>query len=63
MFSEDEEWLDRVRVSGAPIETLVEVLARRRLHPNCLTRRHYEKSWEGILRISKARIDRPRGRP
>lgn len=61
-FGEDSDWLDRVRFSGMPIETIPAVLARRRLHQTNLTRTHYDHHIEGIQHFVKERIARLRER-
>ena len=57
----DGEWRDRVDVSGVSTETLDEVLAMRRLHPNNLTRRSYDEYLRQVVRRCKERMDRARG--
>ena len=57
----DGEWRDRVDASGVSTETLDEVLAMRRLHPNNLTRRSYDEYLRQVVRRCKERMDRARG--
>lgn len=59
-FAEDSDWRDRVLHSGTPIETMPAVLARRRLHPNNLTRNNYGDHIDGLQRFYKEKIDRLR---
>jgi glycosyltransferase involved in cell wall biosynthesis len=61
-FAEDSDWHDRARFSGMPMETMRAVLARRRLHPNNLTRNNYDEHIDGLQRFYKEKIHRLRVR-
>jgi glycosyltransferase involved in cell wall biosynthesis len=55
-FGEDTDWRDRVVKAGAVMESLDEVLALRRLHHDNLTRRHYDRHLEAIVRHAWDRV-------
>lgn len=57
----DNDWFLRARDAGAIEETVPEVVARRRLHADNLTRKDLA-SRETLLRNMKASLDRRRGR-
>lgn len=62
MFGEDSDWYDRLKASGAKMLTLNVLLAKRRLHPENLTRSNYEKHIDGIAELYKDRIHRLRNK-
>lgn len=55
-LGEDTDWYERVKESGARIETLDEILAFRRLHGRNLTLQRYDDFLREILRSHKRRI-------
>ncbi|HXJ82303.1 MAG TPA: glycosyltransferase family A protein [Candidatus Methylomirabilis sp.] len=62
MFGEDVAWLDRARASGAVIETMPVVLARRRLHHGNLTRRDAQGHLDGLALLYRYRVEQQRSR-
>lgn len=59
-FGEDLEWFGRAGESGCVVETLPEVLARRRLHDRNVSRLHPAESRAAVLRSARAEIARRR---
>ena len=56
MFGEDSAWHDRFQGTGLPRHTLNTVLARRRLHNDNITLRHYGEHLKGIVGVLKERV-------
>ncbi len=59
-LGEDAEWRDRVEAADVPGETVAEVLALRRLHPDNVTRRRYDEYLRHVVRRSRDRMLRAR---
>jgi glycosyltransferase involved in cell wall biosynthesis len=59
-LSQDVDWNIRVQASGAVIETLPDVLVRRRLHAGNATRTARDRCRQGVLQSVRAHLRRSR---
>jgi len=55
-IGEDADWYERMHAMGTPIETVPQVLARRRLHRGNLTLMRYDEYLRVVVRLSRSRI-------
>lgn len=60
-FSEDTDWLLRLRACGLAMQTLPDVLTFRRLHRDNITAGRRREQVGGLARALKASLDRRRG--
>jgi glycosyltransferase involved in cell wall biosynthesis len=58
LSGEDQEWFLRAEDAGVVLEMLPEVLLRRRLHPDNLTRRLASEVQKNLVRLAKLNIER-----
>jgi glycosyltransferase involved in cell wall biosynthesis len=55
-IGEDADWYERMHALGTPIETVPQVLARRRLHRGNVTLTRYDEYLRVMVRLSRSRI-------